>query len=320
MTGFDEYSDLTNTGFYGGGEQTPPEEEFFHSVYIAGTTRKNHINIEEISGKYQIRGVEYNLEEVNIVIVQVKEVLANIKREKDKDKVLCFSYKDGGPPWNGTSKMIDGTPRECPTTSAERAVSDFCNTCRNQIIVAGIYCKPDGSPILTDDNKPTFVFIRGKGMRYSNVSNYLRELYKEEDLKPIFEPVTSQSTAFEKNIVNNKRFVTNFSIGSATSSYGNNVSIFELKRGTALAKEEVLNILNISQQILPKFNEKFDWTKNKHVSGYGDKPQTIPGVLAVDDKKSEEVEEVKEEKRTDEKAKEAGVKTNQSFSFDGISF
>ena len=316
---FDDYSDLSTTGFYGGGEQTPPEEEFFHSVYIAGTTRKNHINIEEISGKYQIRGVEYNLEEVNIVIVQVKEVLANIKREKDKDKVLCFSFKDTAPPWHGTSKMIDGSPRECPTTSADRAVNDFCNTCRNQIIIAGIYCKPDGTPILTEDKKPSFVFIRGKGMRYSNVSNYLRDLYKEEDLKPIFEPVTSQSTAFEKSVVNNKRFVTNLSIGSAASSFGNNVSIFELKRGTALSKEEVLNILNVSKQILPKFNEKFDWSINRNV-GYGDaKPQNISGVLAVDDKNPVETTEAVGEK-SDKQAEEAGVNKNTSFSFDGISF
>ncbi len=315
---FDDYADLSTTGFYGGGEQKPPEEEFFHSVYIAGTTRKNHINIEEISGKYQVRGVEYNLEEVNIVIVQVKEVLANVKREKDKDKVLCFSYKDSVP-WQGTSQMIDGSFRECPKTSAERAVSDFCNTCRSQIIIAGIYCKPDGSPILTEDGKPTFVFIRGKGMRYSNVSNYLRDLYKEEDLKPLFEPVTSQTTAFEKNVVNNKRFVTNLSIGSETSSYGNNVSVFELKRGVELEREEVFNILNISKQVLPKFNEKFDWSSNRNV-GYGSKPQ-IPGVLAVDDKNpgGEKEEKVVEQKST-RQAEEAGVKANQSFSFDGISF
>ena len=66
---FEEYSDLSGTGFQGGGgDVTPPEEEFFHSVYIAGKTRKNHINVEEQGGKFQVRGVQYYLDEVHMVI------------------------------------------------------------------------------------------------------------------------------------------------------------------------------------------------------------------------------------------------------------
>ena len=239
----EEFAGLEGTGFYGGAsKQIAPEDELFHSVYIAGTTRKNHINIEEVTGKYQIRGVEYNLQELNMIIIQVKEILANIKRERGKDVVLCFSYKNGSPPWVGTSKMADGSFRECPIKSADRAINDFCTSCKNQIIVAGLYCDVDGNPILTEEKKPVFIFIRGKGMRYSNVSNYLRDLYKEEDLEPIFEPATKQSLEFERKIVNNKRFVTNLSIGNEKSSYGNDVSVFELKRGKKLSKDNVLDI------------------------------------------------------------------------------
>lgn len=311
----EEFADLATTGFQGGsgGEQKPPEDELFHSVYIAGKTRKNHINVEEQSGKYQIRGVQYNLEEVHFIITHVKEVLANIKREKNKDNIVCFSFKEGGPPWYGTSKLSDGSQRQCPQTSAERAVNDFCNPCRAQIIVAGIYCKPDGSPILTEENKPIFVFLRGKGMKYSNVSNYLNDRFME-DLPPIFEPVTDQSKEFEKSVVNNKRFVTKMTKGQEQSSFGSMVNVFVLEKGVEIPKESVLSILKLSKQTVKQFNEKFDWSKTKSggAKGYGSTPE---GVLSTDVGSDEPVDE----EQPEEKAKEAGA-TGKTFSFDDVNF
>jgi hypothetical protein len=312
----EEFADLATTGFQGGGgggEQKPPEEELFHSVYIAGKTRKNHINVEEQTGKYQIRGVQYNLDEVHMIITHVKEVLLNSKREKNKDNIVCFSFKDGAPPWYGTSKLTDGSQRQCPQTSAERAVNDFCNPCRAQIIVAGIYCKQDGSPILTEENKPIFVFIRGKGMRYPNVSNYLNDRY-QEDLTPLFEPVTDQSREFEKSVVNNKRFVTKLSKGTETSSYGNDVKVFVLSKGVEIPKESVLSILKLSKQTVKQFNEKFDWSKKKGgATGYGSAPD---GVLSTDPGSDEPAAD---EDQPEEKAKEAGA-TGKTFSFDDVNF
>ena len=139
-----------------------------------------------------------------MVITHSKDILVKIRSDKGRDNIECFSYKDGAPPWYGTSSLQGGQKRQCPQTSAERAVNDFCNPCRAQILLAGIYCKANGSPILTEDKKPIFIFIRGKGMRYSNVSEYLSDLYRE-DLTPIFEPVTEQSKEFEKRVVNNKQ-------------------------------------------------------------------------------------------------------------------
>ena len=312
----EEFADLATTGFQGGGggEQKAPEEELFHSVYIAGKTRKNHINVEEQAGKYQIRGVQYNLDEVHMIITHVKEVLANVKREKNKDNIVCFSFKESSPPWYGTSKLSDGSKRQCPQTSAERAVNDFCNPCRAQIIVAGIYCKPDGSPILTEEKKPIFVFIRGKGMKYSNVSNYLNDRY-QEDLSPIFEPVTDQSKEFEKSVVNNKRFVTKLGKGTETSSYGNDVKVFVLEKGVELPKDSVLSILKLSKQTVKQFNEKFDWSKSKAAgtTGYGGAPD---GVLST----APETEESDEpEESPEEKAVQAGAK-GKTFSFDDVNF
>ena len=125
MTSFEDYQDLSGVGFTGGtNEPTAPEEEFFHSVYVAGKTRKNHINIEERSGKIQVRGVEYNLDEVNMVITHTKDILAKIKTDRNgKDTIECFSYKEGSAPWYGSSTLPDGSKRSCPLTSAERAAT-----------------------------------------------------------------------------------------------------------------------------------------------------------------------------------------------------
>lgn len=306
---FEDFQDLEGTGFSAGGEKVQPEDEFFHSVYIAGKTRKNHINIEEQTGKLQIRGVQYNLDTVHLVITHVKEILANITREQGRDNVKCFSFKDGAPPWYGTSKLSNGNKRQCPQTSAERAVNDFCSNCRAQLIVAGIYCKSDGTPILTEEKKPIFVFLRGKGMRYANISEYLAEMYKE-DLSPIFEPATEQSKEFEKKVVNNKRFVTRVSKTTAESSFGNTVAVFSLEKGNELPKDSVLNILKLSKQTVDKFNDKFDWSKGKEATGYS---QQAEGILPMDDSQSKTNEK-------DEGNETEAEQGDSKFSFDDITF
>jgi len=310
---FEEYEDLQGTGFQGGsGEVTPPEEEFFHSVYISGKTRKNHINIEEKIEKFQVRGVEYNLDKVHMIITHTKEILVNIKSERGRDSIICTSFKEGQAPWFGTSKEGDGKLRECPLTSAERASTDFCNPCRSQILVAGIYCNENGSPILTEEKRPVFIFIRGKGMRYSNVSEYLNDRYNEE-LSPIFEPPTDQSKTFEKAVVNNKRFVTKITRGTAMSSYNNEVNVFELDKGVELPKEAVLKILKLSKDTLTQFNDKFDWSKRKQSTGYGAKPE---GVLSTDPSPDTAPETT--QTAAPETAKEEV--SDKMFSFDDIEF
>lgn len=308
---FEDYQDLSGTGFQGGGgDQTAPEDEFFHSVYISGKPRKNHMNIQEESGKFQIRGSQYNLNEVSMVITHTKEMLAKIISKGGRDNIECFSFKEGQAPWYGTSKLESGQPRACPLTSAERASNDFCNACKSQIIVAGIFCNPNGSPFLTEEKKPVFIFIRGKGMRYSNVSEYLNDMYNEE-LTPIFEPVTDQSKQFEKSVVNNKRFVTRITGAKQTSQYGNDVNIFVLEKGLELPKDTVLKILRLSKETVEKFNDKFDWSKRRQTSTTGyEAPQQAEGVLPVDgpESKPEEVKTASEQS------------SEKVFSFDDIDF
>lgn len=317
---FEEYQDLDGVGFQGAGGNTaptPPENEFFHSLYISGKTRTNHINIEEKAGKLQIRGVQYNLDAVYMIITHVKDILAKIKTEKGKgETVECFSYKEGSSPWYGTTTLPNGNPRPCPVTSPERAANSFCNTCKSQILVSGIFCNEDGSPILTDEKKPVFIFIRGKGMRYSNVSEYLNDRYNDE-LDPIFTPVTEQTKKFEKQVVNNKRFVVKLTKGVATSSYGNDVNVFILEKGEELPKDVVLKIMKLAKDTMPQFVEKFDWSKTKKdktTTGYGSKPA---GVLEIGTPvESSEVVESKQDK-VEEPTK---TETSKKFSFDDIEF
>ena len=315
MESFEDYQDLQGTGFEGR-EPVAPEDEFFHSVYIAGKTRKNHINVEEVAGKFQIRGVEYNQDEVNMVITHTKELLAKIVSQGGRDNIECFSFKEGGPPWYGTSRTPEGGSRLCPQTSAERAVNDYCNPCRSQIVVGGIFCKPDGTPVMSEEGKPVFVFIRGKGTKYSNVSNYLSDMFKEE-LSPIFDPPTDESRAFEKAVVNNKRFVTKITKGTAPSSYGPK-EVFILEKGPALQTEAVMNILKVSKQTVSQFNEKFDWSKGKQASGYV-QPETPEGVLPVDEGSAPESGTTEQAVAPAETQAEAPA-ANKTFSFDDIKF
>ncbi|MGD2072835.1 MAG: hypothetical protein PVG65_05040 [Candidatus Thorarchaeota archaeon] len=298
---YNEFTDLSDYG-HEAKEATKPEDEFFHSIYIAGKTRKNHINVEEQAGKFQVRGVEYNLDKIHMIITHTKEISSKIVSRNNRDSVECFSYKEGNPPFYGTTKLEGGNPRPCPANSAERATSSFCNPCRSQIIVAGIYCKEDGSPIL-QENKPIFVFIRGKGMKYSNVSSYLNEMFKME-IEPLFTPTTEDSLRFEKMAVNNKRHVTVITKGTAKSSYGDK-DVFVLDKGIKLANQTVVDILKVAKKTKEKFAEKFDWSRGSQTKATG----YTQGVLPVDE------QEKKEENQEQESAPEPEA---QPFSFEDI--
>ena len=286
---FEEYADLAGTGFQGGGgEKVAPEEEFYHSIYVAGKSRKNHINITEEAGKLQVRGVQYNLDEAYMIITHTKEILCNIKNEKSKETIQCFSFKDGNSPWYGTNRLPDGTQRQCPQTSAERALSDFCNPCRAQILVGG--------------------------MRYSNVSTYLSDCYQDE-FAPLFTPASEESKEFEKRVVNNKRCVTKITRGEEQSGYGSMVNVFVLDKGTQLPNDSVMSILKLSKQTVEKFNEKFDWSKGKEAVGYAAKAPD--GVMTIEDTSKQQSEAPAE---TENDSPPGDAASGKTFSFDDINF
>jgi len=260
MSDIDEYAELAEVGFESK-EPIAPEEEFFHAAYIAGQTRKNHINIVEEIDKLQIRGVQYNLQKVNIIITIAKQILTKTSRGPgNRENVECFSYMEGPGPWKGTAHA------PCGQNSAARAADPYCNLCRAQIILAGIHCDENGKPITGEDRKPTFIFLRGKGMKYSGVSNYLNELFRME-FDPVFQPTSEEKRKFEKKHLNNKRFVTEVTIGEASSSFGPK-KIFELKMGKSLPEKVALDVLKIAQKTLTQFNDKFNWSKRGVATGY----------------------------------------------------
>ena len=316
MASIDDFSDLSDLGFQGGAKETiTPEDEFFHSIYTATATRKNHINVEEKSGMLQIRGVQYNCNEIYMVITHVKDILVKVKQEKRKESLECFSYKEGAPPWYGTTRMPNGNQRPCPQTSAERAINDYCRGCKAQLIVAGVLTKSDGTPILTENNKPIFVFMRGKGMKYANISNYLNERFKE-DLPPVFTPVTEQTKRFEKQFVNNKRFVTKITNKNETSSYGSSTYVFVLEKGTMIPNEAVISVMKLAKQTITKFNEKFDWSKGKQAVGYNQTQSAAPGVMTFDSPsvKDDDTNTTQQESTPSETPKQS------TFSFDDITW
>jgi len=291
----EDYAGLADSGFEGGKEQVKPEDEFFHSLYISGKLRKNHLLIDEQPGKLQIRGVKYNLDEVHMIITNVKKVLVKEEKKDGRDTTTCFSFKQGNSPYKGNSGNT------CGLNSAERASSTFCSICKEQIIVSGILSSKEGKPELSPENKPIFVFLRAKGMKYSNIGNYLSDLVKL-DLSPIITPATEESKKFEKIAVNNKRFVTSIKVGTANSKHGIQ-QVFDLTKGNQLSDNDVKKILEIAKKTVEKFNEKFDWSKRSNSTSTGYAPQAL-------------AENQFESKKSEETTK----KENSNFSFDDIQF
>jgi len=263
---YSEYGDLTGTG-YDAKEVVAPEDEFFHSIYVSGEERTNQTGVTEKEGLLQIRGAEYNKKEVYGIISHTKQVLCKQHRTKDKkDHIDCFSFQEGDAPWKGTSGNVCGKNR------AERATNPFCGDCRAQLIVTLMLTDVNGSPLVDAKGKGIFGFIRGKGMKYSNVSDYLNNMSRM-DLDPIFSPPSDASVRFEKSVVNNKRFVTIITAGKADSEYGKK-DVFELNPGTKLSSKAVLDILKIAKKTIPKFNEKFNWSSRGSNQGTTQVDQT----------------------------------------------
>jgi len=248
----EDYEDLSDVGVDPAPQQTKPEDEFFHSVYIGGKSRTNETGQEEKIGKLHIRGVEINLDEVNMIITHIKRVL--VKKDKSPrgyDVITCFSYKEGEYPWSSTSG------HKCGSNSAERSADEFCKPCREQLIVSGIYCNSNGNPVLTEEKKPTFVFLRGKGIKYSNIADYISKV-TNEDLPPIIQPVTDKSKLFEKQNLNHKRWLTKVTVGTTETRYGIN-NVFELEAASQIPDKQAVQVLNIAKSTVEEFNKKFKW-------------------------------------------------------------
>jgi hypothetical protein len=304
MMEFKEYQDLGTTALETF-EAVKPEDEVFHSLYIAGRSRTNENGVIEKAGKMQLRGVESNLDEVYMVVTHIKTMLVkNIKDPKDinKKKLDCFCYQNATP-WVGTSG------RTCPTTSAVRRTERGCEECRGHIVMAGILTGSKGKPKKDATGKPIYIFIRGEGIKYNNVSTYVNECSKL-DLTPIFTPVTAESNKFEKSIVNIKRFVTKITLGTATTQFGDRI-VFALESALQLPDAQIPTILKISQGTLGEFHNKFDWSRKKGTD-------TPAGIIPASDYAETKIPVIEESvKPTTEPIKQ---EVSETISFDDITF
>ena len=309
---FDDYEELSNETYLPNTKpKVKPEDEYYHSVYISGQTRTNENGEIEKAGRLQIRGVAINKELVKMIITNYKEVLVkSVDEPKQKNVLKCFSYKNGEPPWTSSTK------RTCGKNSAERSQDPFCAPCRSQLIVTGILVDDSNRPVMKDGEFVN-VFIRGKGVKYGSVSSYLNDLLKEE-FDPILQAKEGQDPEkvrkFEKGQINNKRVITEITIGTQSSAYGMK-DVFELKKGTSLSPQAVIKILNIAKDQLPKFKEKFDWSQTKSTSDYGtaSKP-TADQTFDFTDVKTEDVV------TTPPTTKPQETKPSTSYSFDDVNF
>jgi hypothetical protein len=318
MSILDQYQELNSTGVAvggGGGDQTPAEEEFFKSIYISGQNRKHQNGTMEEIEKLQVRGHSANHTEVFMIITHVKDILNNEAKENGRTKTKCFSFKDTPQaPWYGSQAMPDGSPRICPVLSADRKAVEYCKNCKSQIIVAGILCQPTGSPVLDEENKPVFVFIRGKGTKYGNVSDYLSELY-HLDLDPILNEEGDAVREFEKRVINQKRFVTRIYKTTAESNFGIKM-VFAFDRGAEVSKEFALELLDLSKNTFDKFREKFDWSKKKATSGASKQESTDAGVVSM----GSDQQKIKDEAPPQTDATNAANGGDSTFSFKDIKF
>lgn len=322
MSVLDDYQELNSTGVSGGGggDQTPPEEEFFKSIYISGQNRKHdQTGIMEEIEKIQIRGHSYNHTEVYMIITHVKDVLNHEHKVNGRKQTKCFSFKESSAsPWYGSVDMSDGSPRVCPTTSKDRKQVEFCKDCKAQIIMAGILVQPTGQPILDTESKPIFVFIRGKGVKYGNVSDYLSSLY-QLDMDNVFNEEGDAIREFEKRVVNHKRFTTKITKTTAQTDYGMKM-VFALEKGAEIPKEMALELLEMAKNTMPQFRKKFDWSKKKKSAKVAEESKAA-GVMSMDgDTTKGAPQESTLAPDTNKEAESEKPTTGNTFSFKDIKF
>jgi hypothetical protein len=232
-------------------EPVDPKDEFFHSLYISGQERELEGGITEEANKLQVRGVKYNLSEVYCILTHVKKMQVNQTGNGRSSRLTCFSYQFGPRPYKGT----DGTV--CPETTKDREGVPHCSNCRANVVAAGVLTDKSGNPLLDEKKTPIFIFIRGKGIKYSGLSDYLFELYKQIDLVKI-----DENNEDKDRMLNRSKVVTKITKTKINTNYGDKF-VFKYNMEMKLNKSVTEQILKLSAKTVEKFHEKFDWSRKK---------------------------------------------------------
>ena len=308
---YDDFADLGQTSFGTGEPAAPkkdPKDELFHNVFICGKMRKDaETGLVQQPGTLNGLGIfdlVFNKYEVYMIPIHTKTMLAKEETFNNMTTIACFSYKTTNPAI-GTAKK-DFSTRECGNTSADRQLVDFCKPCRSQIILAGMLTDENGKAVIKE-GKPVFIFVRGKGTKYGGVSNYLYEA-SNLDIPFIGNPTTPQQEAFEKSVVNYKRFVCKITIDLAPSAHGDQ-QVYKLERGLELNASVVNDIMNLSKKTLDKFNEKFDKT-----------PKKADGTQKPVESNQQPSQQQSQNQQPEQPKQPPPVSTSSDFSFEDISF
>jgi len=244
--------------------QREPEEEYFHSIYFTAKKRKMGDVVLQ-RDKLHIYGVDYNKDEVFLIPMKFKMVLEKIDTIKSgkefKKKTLCFSFMDG---------RKSSTGRICPANSAERRSDVFCSSCRASLYMIGMLCDRNGKPVNGIDGKPALGFVKGRGIKFSSIFNYYKDVIKldpEKDFSDgqIFEWASRKDKRTEQNIANPKRFIVRITLGETTGTDGEDYTTFVLERGKEIPKSFVIKLLKLedSDEFQEEFLDKFDKTNSK---------------------------------------------------------
>jgi len=191
-------SDTRNSEVYEGKDDVAWEDEFFHSVYVLSKAREEKkIGKKLFGGTLQIRGVDYNLEEVYMLpyfkrVTMGKETQVNNSKYK-----VCFTYAD----FDVEGNQISTSGFHCYPTRSMRDEVQWCANCRSRIIVVGFLCNANGEYILDDNKKPINIFISGTGSKFGDISEYYFET-KNLPVPFLFDEPTDESNAQEQNYFN----------------------------------------------------------------------------------------------------------------------
>ena len=128
-------------------------------------------------------------------------------------------------------------------------------------------CDKNGKPLVTDDKKPIILFVRGSGVKYTNVSDYLYKL-ATMDMEPFFPDSNPDKIEFEKNNINQMRVVTKITKGTTDTIHGTK-TIFEFDIENEDVSEKLVNrLMAYNSEMVVEFDEKFDWSKLAKKTGY----------------------------------------------------
>ena len=230
-------------------EKNNQNDEKFHCIFISG----DRDDLE--ASKLHVRGLgeEYkNVDEIFVIFLHIKSVrVKETKGIKDR-KVLCFSYMYGEKPFHGTDGYI------CPDTAKERDADQHCQGCKNQLICSGILVDKNGTAKLDAEGKPILVFVRGKGVKLGNITNYLNMLSEREDLTKI----DGVSPEVDRAL-NRSKVVTKITMGGVATQFGKKPAFNLVVAKEIKSQESIKKILKFSEEFLDDFHRKFDWSIKK---------------------------------------------------------